>query len=522
MHNFFKKNLLILSFVSAIFSPNSISSANQEDIWTQIYQKSKDAVVQIFSFHKNYNWEKPYQDGVEYQTRGTGFFIDKKGHMATNFHVVNQAEVIYIQIPCLGKEKFEVEIVGCYPEKDFAVLKLLKKSHKLLLENLKETTGYTKIPSLELGNSNNILGAQKIILLGYPLGMDILKISSGDIAGPQHIDGQHFIQTTAPVNPGNSGGPFFGSDGKVIGIATSFIKEAENVGYFIPISNIKKLIQGIIDNRYQTKLLRKSFWGCEIHVTTEDTLQALGCPTDGGARVKKVVPNSFANTNGLLEGDIIYMVKVNEKETKIDRYGYVNVAWCQEKIPFSDMIERLDFGEEFSLIVYRKLQDNKTERITINCHVEMGNYFPIYKKYPHFEKVDYKVIDGMTVMELTENHLEILKTEIKNTVLRRGILSLPSALKYEKYENREKPRLYITHIAAGSAIKNTYCISEGDILSKINDIPVETLQDLEYALEVAQETEMLTILTEDGEFAAIPWEKIENNQEFNLELRATA
>ena len=250
--------------------------------WPDIQKKYKDAVVQVFSCFKEFNWLEPYKGPNQNSGYGTAFFINDKGYLLTNYHVVAQTkycqseEHITIQIPSLGKERFDVEIVGYSPSKDIAVLKLKEESYKDLKENLKDVLGYSQIPYLPLGDSDSISGAQDVMVLGYPLGMENLKSSIGNVAGNQNIDNMNLIQTTAPVNFGNSGGPFFDFSGKVIGIDVAAIPDAQNIGYFIPISEVKNLIEVLVEHKYDFKVFKDIFWGIQVQSMTEDTLKFLG------------------------------------------------------------------------------------------------------------------------------------------------------------------------------------------------------------------------------------------------------
>jgi len=467
--------------------------------WSEIQKKSKDAVIQIFSYMDEFNWTEPYKTPNQYPARGTGFFINEQGYLLTNFHVVHQARVVYVQVPSLGKERFEAEIVGFSADKDVAVLKLKESDLQKLLGDLKDVLGYSSIPFLTLGESDDLVGAQEIMILGYPLGQENLKSSIGNIAGPQDLGGRTLIQTTAPVNPGNSGGPFVNKDGQVVGIEVSGIPGAQNVGYFIPISEVKHLILGLVEGLYDSPILRSPFWGGELRFTTVDTLEFLGNPTDGGVYVAQVIKGSLFEKSGIKKGDVIY----SANEVKVDKFGYVNVDWCEDKVRIYDMLDRFRVGDQVNLVVYRK-----GEKLNISFNVEIEDVLPVRQIYPGFEEIDYEVIGGMVVMELRHNHLEIVKAILKENVRKFDALILPAALKYGKDKNRHKSRLGITHLHSGSQVGNTRCFAQGDILKKINEQAVETLDDFRDAVKKSKKTGYLTVETEDGSYAAIPVEKI--------------
>ena len=145
--------------------------------WENICKEAKDCVVQVFSYVNEPNLLEPYKSPNRGMGCGTGFFISDDGYLLTNFHVVSFSVALYIQIPSLGKERFEVEYVGGSPQKDIALLRL-KKSVR---EDVKKKMNVEKIPSLSLGDSDSLVEAQYIMALGYPLGQENLKVSIGSL-----------------------------------------------------------------------------------------------------------------------------------------------------------------------------------------------------------------------------------------------------------------------------------------------------------------------------------------------------
>ncbi len=196
--------------------------------WGVLQTELKDCVVQVFSEIAEFNWLEPYKTPNQYGTSGTGFFINDKGDLITNAHVVDQARSVTIQIPTFGKRRFDVDIRGVSTERDLALV-AVKKSD---LEIIRKALG--KIPVLRMGNSDLVHRAEEIMAIGYPLGQESLKSTTGVVSGRQHIAGQHMIQIDAAINPGSSGGPSVNCRGEVIGVNSANIPGAQNVGYIIP------------------------------------------------------------------------------------------------------------------------------------------------------------------------------------------------------------------------------------------------------------------------------------------------
>ena len=104
--------------------------------WSEIREKSENSVVQLFVQVSVFNWLEPYKTPSQYETCGSGFFIDQAGHIISNYHVVEEASGIQIQIPAFGKKRFDVEVVGVCPKRDVALLKLSQKSLVAIVKQL--------------------------------------------------------------------------------------------------------------------------------------------------------------------------------------------------------------------------------------------------------------------------------------------------------------------------------------------------------------------------------------------------
>ena len=147
---------------------------------------------------------------------------------------MNGAISIMAQMPSFGKHQFEVDLVGIMPEKDVALLKFKQEDIVMICQSL------GSLSYLQLGDSDAVHRSQEILALGYPLGQQSLKSTTGVISGRE----TGMIQMSAPINPGSSGGPSLNCLGQVIGINTAGIMAAQNVGYIIPINDLKIFLIG--------------------------------------------------------------------------------------------------------------------------------------------------------------------------------------------------------------------------------------------------------------------------------------
>ena len=136
------------------------SSGGTVKNWSELQPLVKDTVIQVFSHRAELNLLEPYKTPNQGEATGSGFFINDKGEIVTNAHVVDQAKALAIQIPSLGKRRFVVQIIGVSPERDLALLKLSQKDFDEVKKSL------NKIPVLNLGNSDTVRRADEIMTWG--------------------------------------------------------------------------------------------------------------------------------------------------------------------------------------------------------------------------------------------------------------------------------------------------------------------------------------------------------------------
>lgn len=162
---------------------------------------------------------------------GTGFIIDSSGIIVTALHVVDSASKVAIKIQS-GDVFDDVSLLLKDERKDIAILKI---------------NGFG-LPAINLGNSNNVNPGDQVIVIGNPLGTELLKtsISDGIVSGIRDLgNGYKIIQITAPVSPGNSGGPALSINGEVIGIVVFRIREGESLNFAVPINYVRGMLNSI-------------------------------------------------------------------------------------------------------------------------------------------------------------------------------------------------------------------------------------------------------------------------------------
>jgi serine protease Do len=482
--------LLYQPFATCTKSHSPLTEAEHWLVWRSVQEKARDTVVQIFVQANSFNWLQPFKSPDPKKIYGTGFFIDKEGHIVTNFHVAEDEVGIKIQIPSFGKEQFSATVVGVCPDRDLALLQLTDESRKKIHDKL----GH--IPYLELGDSDTIVRTQEILALGYPLGQEKLKSTHGIVSGREIVWGESYIQITAPLNPGNSGGPSLNNQGVVIGLNTARMKTAQNIGYIIPINDIKSVIQAL----RHVRLFRSPLLGGEFNYATPAMTQYLNNPQPGGLYISRVYKDTLFEKFGVQEGDMIYSINGN----RLDLYGETNVTWNEDKVPIIALLNRFELGQNITIELYRN-----GKKHTVNFKFENLHDLPIRRLYPPYEKIDYEIIGGMVVMPLTINHIEKFDA-IDATVTK-------DLIKYEKRENQYKPRLLVTHIFPTSQAQEARCIGPGDLIKEVNGQRVATLDDLRNALKASTQQGLyknfVTIKTNDRKFMVLNLNQILDDED---------
>lgn len=212
--------ILLLSF------SNTITLFCQTLTAEQIYEKVKDAVVVILAYD--------YAD--ELAAQGSGVVLNDKGYVVTNYHVLSGNERLEI---LHGDEIIPyVDIIGIDVEKDILILQIEEK----------------RFPSLKIGDVKSLKVGQRIYAIGSPMGFEN-TISEGIISGLRSYEElrKNYIQITASISPGSSGGAVVNDKGELIGISTSTIQEGQNLNFAIPIGEIFNVHIGTYGKNYAFK-----------------------------------------------------------------------------------------------------------------------------------------------------------------------------------------------------------------------------------------------------------------------------
>jgi serine protease Do len=449
---------------------DSYQTALSSQLWEKLQKRLQDTVVQLHVTSMEKNILQPYRVPSPSQSAGSGFIINDQGEIITNAHVANGATCIMVQIPSFGKHQFEVDLIGIMPEKDLALLKFRSDDVTKIINTL------GKMPQLKLGDSDKVVRSQEILALGYPLGQQSLKSTTGVISGRE----SGMIQMSAPINPGNSGGPSINSMGEVVGINTAGITSAQNVGYIIAINDLKN----VIDQLREGGLVRKPYLGIYQAMGTPDLVKSLKNPQPGGTYVVDVLCDSPLYGQ-LKSGDMVYEIN----GVPVDLYGEMKVDWSEDKITTAEYVSRLKKGQKVSLRVYRNGKE-----LNFDCLFERKKCAPVRHVFTEYENLEYEIIGGFVIMPLMINHLPIL-------------MSVATGLsKYADEKNQDKPALVITHVIPNSVAFKERLKLTGSILKTVNGMEVATLTDLKKAINKTKD--MISMETIDHILVALDLAKI--------------
>jgi S1-C subfamily serine protease len=175
---------------------------------------------------------------------GTGFVWDDKGHIVTNFHVIQGGSGA--RVTMADQTNFQAKLVGAFPDRDLAVLKIDAPASKL--------------PPIAVGTSRDLLVGQRVYAIGNPFGLDqtlTLGIVSALNREIESFNGRTIrgvVQTDAAINPGNSGGPLLDSAGRLIGVNTQIASPSgasAGIGFAIPVDEVNRIVPRLVrDGRF--------------------------------------------------------------------------------------------------------------------------------------------------------------------------------------------------------------------------------------------------------------------------------
>src|SRR5579863_9782547 len=250
-----------------------------------IYHKNINSVVNITSHAVEFNF---FYGLVPQDGAGSGFIIDKDGHILTNYHVI--ADARQVEVTLHNRKKYKATIIGTDPPHDLAVIQI--KAPDL-------------VPAV-MGDSRNLQVGQKVYAIGNPFGLAGtmtrgIVSSIRPVREPNGATIDEAIQTDAAINPGNSGGPLMNWHGEVIGINTmilSSVGQNSGVGFAIPINTAKAVLNDLMT----LGRVRRPALGVRTIPISAELADEMGLAADYGLLIVQVIPGGSADQAGLHGG----------------------------------------------------------------------------------------------------------------------------------------------------------------------------------------------------------------------------
>ena len=448
-----------------LFALSSHTQPLASNIFVEIAKKQNPAVVNVSTkakaetAHKNFRVPRPgpgqnespdpFRDfydrffGERPNQRpkrgmGSGFVIDKEGHILTNYHVIEEAGEIVVILDDNGTEKeYTATLVGSDPKTDIALIKINRES------------GDNKdFPFLRLGSSENLEVGEWVVAIGNPFGLShtvtvgvVSALGRSIGAGPY----DEFIQTDASINPGNSGGPLINIEGDVIGINTAIISGNTGgnvgIGFAIPID----IVKGILKDLRERGTVTRGWLGVMIQKITPDLAKSFGLSQSEGALVGDVIPDGPAAKGGVKRGDVIVMFDGQQVKDMEDLPKIVAATRPNSVVD----VEVIRDGSRMTLSVSIELLEDSQETVVAKAD-------PL----------------GLQVQDITEGLAQSLKLESVEGVL-------------------------VSDVTAGNAAAEAG-IRRGDVISEMNRSIVKDMRDYQNLMASVQKGSSVLFLVKRG------------------------
>ena len=318
----------------------------------------QDVPAPFRDFFRQFGDQMPQQAPHKSMAMGSGFIVDPSGYIVTNNHVVDGGQKITVKLK--DGRQFKAKLIGTDQATDIALLKIDSKK---------------PMPSVQFDNDRNVRVGDWVIAVGNPFGLSntvtagIVSSLGRTIGNGQYTD---YIQIDAPINRGNSGGPTFDIQGKVIGMNTMIYSPSGGsvgIGFAIPASPIHDVVAQL---KAHGKVTR-GWLGVEIQNFTPEMAASLGNANMQGAIVAAVVPDSPAAKAGFKQGDVVLAVNGTAVNDSRDLTRRVATLQAGSKATFTLMRD----GKKATLIA--DIGVRKAEQLAANS-VPGGNAGPATAK----------------------------------------------------------------------------------------------------------------------------------------------
>jgi len=427
-----------------------IKEANQSVV--QIYTTTKVTVRQnpmmqdplfrrFFGVPEGEDWDEELER--QNQGLGSGVIVSTDGYVLTNNHVVDGADEIEVKV---NGKSYEAEVVGGDDKTDIATLKI--KSNE-------------SFPAITIGDSDTLEVGDLVLAIGNPFGVG-QSVTSGIVSGTGRDRMgmtwyEDFIQTDAPINPGNSGGALVDAQGRLVGINTAIYSRSggnNGIGFAIPINMGLSVLESLVEHG---KVVR-GYLGVALQPITDDIAELLGIEETSGALIVDVTPDTPAAKAGFQEEDVVVEYEGKPIEDSSDLSFAVGQTAPDTKVTFGVIRDkkRIDISVKLAA-----LDDDRIAQLTrgIRSPSRVG---------------PSDVVNGALVANLSEQT--------------RNQFRIPE----------EVEGVVIVNVTGGSAARAD--LVPGAVIVKVNQTPIETVEDLERAIERARGDQYLLRVWANGSY----------------------
>jgi S1-C subfamily serine protease len=312
---------------------------DDESINVRVYREASGAVANILTKATEYDF---FMDPVPVEGAGSGFLIDARGYILTNFHVVQEAQSIEVVLG--DQSRYPAKFIGADQRNDVALIKIEPKGKPLV--------------ALPLGDSSKLQVGQKVLAIGNPFGFQstlttgVVSALGRTVQTSQTTYIDEAIQTDAAINRGNSGGPLINSHGEVIGINSAIYTPSgttAGIGFAIPVNTAKRIAHDLMTEGR----VRQAFLGAQTLEVGGWLAEALDLPVKDGLLVEEVTRGGPAAEAGLHGGDRAAMAGMRRIMTGGDLIVAIDGQKIANQFDLNVALNRKRPGDTVALTVYR-------------------------------------------------------------------------------------------------------------------------------------------------------------------------
>jgi S1-C subfamily serine protease len=430
----------LITLCLSLFSPH----------WIYAQDSIRDLVVKIHATHQRPDLFRPWTKATPQQVKGSGVVIDGK-RILTNAHVVKYASQIYVQ-PNQSASYIPAHVEAMTPGMDLAILKLDDES---FFDNRGSLQFADEMPRVK----------DSINVYGYPTGGTELSVTQGIVSRIEYTDYYYQatglrIQVDAALNFGNSGGPAV-SNGKLVGLVFSLIQNAQNIGYLIPVEEIKIFLNDVADGVYDGKPQMFDL----IQTVENDALRRrLGLPK-GVNGVMIAQPYSSEPNYPLQEWDVVTKIG----DMPIDSDGKVAIRY-DLRLSSAYLVQKFAKNGLLPMTIYR---DGRLMEINLPVHAQRALVIPyLMDKAPR-----YFIVGPLVFSQTTQDYLE----RLGNQRTPPSLGNQPSPLvtrRFDKPAFTDEELIIVSSPLFPSRLTRGYDDPNRAVLSEVNGIQVKNLHHL--------------------------------------------